>query len=355
MTVLSVLDQSPVPQGSTPAEALADTVALAQVVERLGYRRYWLAEHHNTASLAASAPEVLAACVAARTSSIRVGAGGVLLPYYSPLKVAEAWRTLEALFPGRIDLGIGRASGADEAGAAALGQGPGAPQDASYPDKLANLVGFLDDRLDPHDPLAEVRTMLDGPGVRAMPDGSGPPQVWVLGSSSDGSALAADMGLRFCFAHFISPGFGPQVVAAYRRRFRATRMCPVAVAAVAVSVVCAETDAEAQRLATSADIWRLHPEGAERGPLLSIEEAQAYPLGDLERLLLDQDRAKRVVGAPDRVRDHLEGLTGAYGVEELVVLTVCHDLRSRQRSYELLAAALGLEGTSPDGEGAPAV
>lgn len=355
MIALSVLDQSPVPQGSTPAQALADTVALAKVAERLGYRRYWLAEHHNTASLAASAPEVLAACVAARTSSIRVGAGGVLLPYYSPLKVAEAWKTLEALFPGRIDLGIGRASGADEAGAAALGQRPGAPDDAPYPDKLANLVGFLDDRLDSEDPLAEVRAMLDGPGVRAMPDGSGAPQVWVLGSSSDGSALAADMGLRFCFAHFISPGFGPQVVDAYRRRFRPTQRCPVAAAAVAVSVVCADTDAEAQRLATSADIWRLHPEGSERGPLLSVEEAQAYPLGDLQRLLLDQDRVKRVVGAPDRVRNALEDLTGAYGVDDLVVLTVCHDPEARQRSYELLAAALGLEGTNPGGAGTPAV
>ncbi|MGI8759417.1 MAG: LLM class flavin-dependent oxidoreductase [Acidimicrobiales bacterium] len=330
MTALSVLDQSPVPSGSTAATALHDTLALAQAAERLGYRRYWLAEHHNTISLAGTAPEVLAAAVASRTSSIRVGAGGVLLPYYSPLKVAEAFRVLHALFPGRIDLGIGRTPGADAVAAAALQRGVSALDDEHHPDQVADLVGFLHDRTGPDHRFA---------GVRAMPDGAGAPGVWVLGSSSYSASLAAGMGLSYSFAHFISPAHGPQIMAAYRDRFRPSSFSPAPRASVGVSVICAETDAEAERLATSQDRWRLRPEGAERGPLLSVEEAQAAPVPELEQVLMTQHRSRRLTGAPDRVRDSLRSLAGAYGVDELVVVTICHDPKARLRSYELLAEA----------------
>lgn len=333
--LLSVLDQSPVPSGSSATAALGDTVALAQAAERLGYHRYWLAEHHNSASLAGTAPEILAACVASRTSSIRVGAGGVLLPYYSPLKVAEVFRTLHALFPGRIDLGVGRAAGADPVAAAALQHGPGALGDDAHPGQVADLAAFL---LGPgpgsDHPFA---------GVAARPESPGAPELWVLGSSSYGSSLAAGAGLAFCYAHFVSPDFGPQVVAAYRRRFSPSERCPAPRATVGVSVVCAETDAEAERLAISGDIWRLRPEGPERGPLLPVEEAEAYTVTALERVLLAQHRERRVVGAPERVRAELSRLAHAYGVDELVVLTVCHDPAARLRSYELLADAFALE------------
>lgn len=336
MIALSVVDQSPVPQGSTPGQALADTVALAQTVERLGYRRYWLAEHHNSASLAGTAPEVLAAHVASRTTAIRIGAGGVLLPYYRPLKVAEAFRVLHALFPGRIDLGLGRAAGADAAAADALRYEPEAVTDKEYPARVAEVVALLHDAND------------DGPlggEVRARPEGPGAPEVWVLSSSSYGAGLAAGLGLRFCFAHFVTPAYGAQTVAGYRRRFRPSLQCPEPVAALSVSVVCADTDTEAERLALSQDVWRLRPEGAGRGPLLAVAEAEAQPVTSLERVQLAQDRAKRIVGAPDRVQAALLGLADDHGVDEVVVLTVCHDPAARRRSYELLADAFGL--TSP--------
>ena len=333
MTVLSVVDQSPIPKGSTGADALRETVVLAQEADRLGYLRYWLAEHHNTASFAGTAPEVLAAHVASRTSSIRVGAGGILLSHYSPLKVAETFRTLEALFPGRIDLALGRTPGGDDLASTALQRGPGGPGDEQYPEQVADLIGFLRATLGSDHRFA---------GVRAMPDGPEVPDVWVLGSSSYGAALAAGMGLPFSFAHFVSPRFGPQVMAAYRRRFRPSPLCPAPAASVGVSVLCAETDAEADRLVISDDVLHLRSEGVERGCLLPVEEAEAHPLTGLERELMAQHRLKRIVGAPDKVRAMLLNLADAYGVDELVVRTVTHDPKARARSYELLAAAFDL-------------
>ncbi len=327
---LSVLDQVPVPAGSSSVEALAASVRLAQAAERLGYRRYWVAEHHNTASLASSAPEVLVAHVAACTSSIRVGAGGVLLSHYSPLKVAEVFRTLHALHPDRIDLGVGRAAGTDEMTAAALASGPGALGDEHHGDQVATLLGFVHDRLSADHPFARVL---------AAPRSTGAPEVWILGSSSYGSSLAANLGLPFAFAHFVAPDFSSQLVASYRRRFRPSRVCPVPRVALGVAVVCADTDAEAERLALSQDVWRLRPEGVERGPLLSVEDAAAQPLSALERVQLAQQRNRRLVGAPDRVRVVLEELSRRTAADELAVLTICHDPGARLRSYELLAEA----------------
>jgi luciferase family oxidoreductase group 1 len=328
---LSVLDQAPVPDGSTAAEALQQTLALARATEALGYRRYWVAEHHGTRSLAATAPEVLVGAVAGATSSIRVGSGGVLLSHYSPLKVAEVFRTLAALHPGRIDLGIGRTPGADPVTEAALQYLPGVPGDERYPDKVVDLIGFLHDRLEAEHPFA---------AVRAMPDGVPAPAVWMLGSSSHSGAAAAYLGQRFAFAHFITPAFGPRVVDAYRRGFQPSEEVPAPEALVAVGVVCAETDAEATRLARSAEVWGLRPEGTERGPLLSPEDAAARTLTDLEEAKVAQSRAARIVGGPARVRDELLALAAAYGVHELMLVTVCHDAGARRRSYELVAEAL---------------
>ncbi len=330
---LGVLDQSPVPEGSTPGEALDRTVELARATEAMGYRRFWVAEHHNTTSLAATAPEIMVGAVAAATSSIRVGSGGVMLGHYSPLKVAETFRTLAALHPGRIDLGVGRTAGADPVAEAALQYLPGVPGDEQYVDKVADLVGFLRDRLEPGHPFESVR---------AMPQGVVAPEVWVLGSSSHGGAVAAYLGLPFVFAHFITSAFGPQVLAAYRRGFQRSDACPEPRAAVAVAAVCADTDAEAERLGRPADIWRLRPEGAERGPLLSPEAAAAVTLTSLEEAKVAQGRAAMVVAGPERARRELAALAGAYGVDELLVVTVCHDPASRLRSYELLAGAFDL-------------
>lgn len=328
---LSVLDQAPVPDGSTAAEALQHTIALAGATEALGYHRYWVAEHHGTPSLAATAPEIMVGAVASATSTIRVGSGGVLLSHYSPLKVAETFRTLCALHPGRIDLGVGRTPGADPLTEAALQYLPGVPGDERYVDKVVDLLGFLSDRLEPGHPFE---------GVRAMPDGVPAPALWMLGSSSHSGAVAAYLGQPFAFAHFITPAFGPQVVEAYRRGFEpsATQAAPAVL--VAVGVICAETGAEARRLARSAEIWGLRPEGAERGPLLSPEDAAARTLTELEEAKVAQSRAARVVGDPQRVAEGLTALAGSYGVDELMLVTVCHDAGARRRSYELVAEAL---------------
>ncbi|MGH9069789.1 MAG: LLM class flavin-dependent oxidoreductase [Acidimicrobiales bacterium] len=375
MIVLSVLDESPVPAGSSASEALRATLSLAKATEALGYRRYWLAEHHNTASIAGTSPEVLVAHVASHTTTIRVGAGGVLLPYYSPLHVAEAFRTLHTLFPDRVDLGLGRAAGADVHAAAALLQGRPEASTEEHRQRVAEVAALVNGgalgggpstngnarvtvRAMPGQPAvpgpavpgpavpgpAVPGPAVPGPAVPgpAVPGPAVPgpgPQVWVLGSSSDGAGLAAELGLPFCFAHFVSPAFGSQVMELYRRSFQPSAEHPSPVAAVAVSALCAETAELAERLATSQAIWRLRPEGGERGPLLSPEEAGAYPLSDLERLLIDQDAAKSFVGTASQVSGRLAALADAFGVAELVVRTVCHDPVQRLRSYELLAAA----------------
>ena len=331
---LSVLDQCPVPAGTSPAEALADCVALGVAAEQLGYRRYWVAEHHNTLSLASASPEIVVASVAARTTSIRVGSGGVLLPHYSPLKVAESFRLLDALYPGRVDLGVGRTAGTDPLTEAALQYRPGALGDEHFAQKVEDLVGFVDDSLDPSHPYA---------GVRAVPRGPGGPEVWILGSSSQGAACAAYMGLPFAFAHFISAQFGPQVMQGYRRGFTPSVRLAEPRSAVAVSVLCADTEAEASRLAISAAAWGLRPEGAERGPLLPPGEATAG-LSSVERARFGQRRAGMVVGSPGQVCAALIDLARDFGVDEMMVLTVCHDPSARLRSYELLAEALGPRG-----------
>jgi len=326
MLRLSVLDQSPVSSGSTPATALAETVALAQVAERLGYTRYWLAEHHGTPGLAGTAPEVLAARVAAATATIRVGAGGILLSHYSPRKVAETFAVLAALFPGRIDLGLGRADGASPATAAALQAGAeGAHR--PFGQKLVDLL----DRLEKAD--------------ATLPAGDGP-QPWLLASSSDGAAAAAALGLPLCFAHFISTGFGPQIVARYRAEFQPSARREWSEAMIAVAVICAPTDAEAERLATSVEVWRLASEDG-RGPVPSPEEAAARPRTALEQATITQRRKGLVVGGPDRVTDTLTRLAAEFDVEELFVLTVCHDPTARLRSYQLLAEAFELAPPDP--------
>ncbi len=330
--ILSVLDQSPVTSGSTPRDALAETVALSIEAERLGYHRYWLAEHHGTPGLAGSAPEIMVGLVAAATSSIRVGSGGVLLSHYSPLKVAEVFRVLHALFPGRIDIGIGRATGGSERAAAALGTGPEPSGLDEFARKVADLAGFIEGGLEKDHPYRSVE---------AVPVSPGSPELWLLGSSSDGAGCAAALGLSLCFAHFITPAYGPQILAKYRRHFQASGPERHPQASVGVSVVCADTDAAAERLAKSVDVWRLTPQ-VDRGLLPSVEEAEAVPLTDKDRARITQNRARFLVGDPERVRSELIKIAEAFAVEELVVLTICHDPKARRRSYELLAEAFGL-------------
>jgi luciferase family oxidoreductase group 1 len=273
----------------------------------------------------------MVATVAAATESIRVGAGGVMLPHYSPLKVAEQFHVLEALHPGRIDLGIGRAPGGDPMSAAAL-RIPTHEGDR-FPNQVQDLIGYLEDRLDPRHPFARVR---------ATPEPSGgTPPVWMLGSSDYGAAVAAVLGTGFSFAHFINPNGGPEVVSDYRSRFQPSPTFPRPVASVGVNVICAATSEEALRLAASVRLWRRRLRMGDPGPVPTVEEA----LEELGERALERPRdgeRRLVIGSPVEVRVELEELAERYGVDELVVLTLCHDHSARVRSYELLAGEFAL-------------
>jgi luciferase family oxidoreductase group 1 len=330
---LSVLDQSPIRSGGTASDAIQETLELAQICERLGYHRYWLAEHHSSPGLAGTTPEVLIGQVAARTARIRVGSGGVMLQHYSALKVAENFRMLETLFPGRIDLGIGRAPGSDQRTSRALKHGSGAPGLDGFPDQIADVLGFLHDALPADHPFA---------GVRAMPAGPTVPEVWLLGSSDASAALAAHYGLAFSFAHFISDEGGAEVAQAYRRYFRPSPSLAAPRVSVAVFVVCAETDAEAMRLARSRELFLLRLYTNRLAPYPSVEEAEAYPYTERELEIVRNVRGRTVAGSPDRVRAHLLEHAAAYGADEIVAVTITHDAKARVRSYELLADAFGL-------------
>jgi luciferase family oxidoreductase group 1 len=336
MPTLSVLDQSPIRAGGTPAQAIAETVELARRCERWGYRRYWLAEHHSSQGLAGTAPEVLIARVAAATSSMRVGSGGVMLSHYSPLKVAEAFRVLEALYPGRIDCGIGRAPGSDYRTMIALQAGPGASGIERFPNQVQDLLAFLADELPPGHPFL---------GVHAEPRGTSMPDPWLLGSSDGSAALAAYFGTAFSFAHFITDEGGPEVMQAYGEHFRPSRWRAAPEGSIGVFVICAETEAAAKRLALSRDLSRLRLEQGRFGPVPPVEEAEAHPYTEQERQRIAHNRRRQVVGDPRQVKQRLLELGALYGVDEFVVVTITYDFAARLRSYELLAEAFGLSAT----------
>ncbi|HKF73142.1 MAG TPA: LLM class flavin-dependent oxidoreductase [Stellaceae bacterium] len=332
--ILSVLDQSPVRAGGTAADAFNETIALAQAAERWGYHRYWLAEHHATEGLAGAAPEVLIARVAAATSAMRVGSGGVMLSHYSPLKVAEQFRVLETLYPGRIDLGIGRAPGSDPVTDRALQAGPGAIGAEYYPSQVRDLLGYLGDGLPADHPFARIRV---------TPEPSGRPEVWLLGSSDQSALVAAYLGCAYSFAHFITDQGGVEVMAAYRNRFRPSAHLAAPLGSIGVFVLCADTEAEALRFAQSRDLWRLRLDQGYLGPVPSIADAEAHPYNREERLRIAMNRRRMVIGAPEQVKARIVELAERYGVDEIVAVTICHAFAPRLRSYELLAQAFALQ------------
>jgi luciferase family oxidoreductase group 1 len=329
---LSVLDQSPIREGGTPAQAIAETLELAQLCDRLGYRRYWLAEHHNTVGLAGSAPEILIGRVAQLTRYLRVGSGGVMLSHYSAFKVAESFRMLETLYPGRIDLGVGRAPGSDQRTARALAAGPGALGIEYFPNQVMDLMNFLEDSVAADHPFH---------GVHAEPRGPGLPELWILGSSDQSAAYAAHFGLPFSFAHFITEQGGGPVTRAYRRQYRPSARYPEPQASIGVFVICAATDDEAWRLAASRDLWILRLRLGRPGRVPTPEEALSYPYTPQEQIIVEFNRQRTIAGAPRTVRSRLEALAEEYEADELVVVTITYDFAARKRSYELLAEAFG--------------
>ena len=333
MLRLSVLDQSTVVTGRSPDTSIRESIALAQHAEALGYERYWVAEHHNSDSIAGSAPEVLMAAVAATTQRIRIGSAGVMLPHYSALKVAEQFRVLEAIAPGRIDLGLGRAPGSDGRTAHALN-----PNSASaaehFPSAVRDLLHWL-----AGEKLVEGHPFRD---IVAQPQGPTTPEVWVLGSSDFGAQVAAYFGLPHCFAHFISERGAAEALRMYRETYRPSARHPEPLGAVCVWALVAETEAEASRLFSSRALARLNRDRGIFAPLMSPEEAEAYPYTDAERTHIARIRERAIFGTPNVVAGKLRELASECGVEEIAVLTTTHDPVARRQSYTLLAREFGM-------------
>jgi luciferase family oxidoreductase group 1 len=334
---LSILDVSPVGSGFTPRQALLNTIDLAQLADQLGYARYWLAEHHNTPGIASSVPELMIGQVAAATTRLRVGAGGMMLPNHSPLKVAECFRLLEALFPARIDLGLGRAPGTDQLTALALRRSRAALTADDFPEQVDELLGFLGNSFAEDHPFRQIN---------AVPRGLATPQLWILGSSDYGARYAARHGLGFAFAHHINPAGAVEMLRLYRAHFQPSPALSAPRAILGVSVVCADTDAHAEEVASSVDLAWLRMEQGRRDVFPSIAEATAYPYTPAERERIRANRARHQVGGPKTIRQRLTKLADQAQADELMVLSLIHDHENRRRSYALLAEAFGL-GASP--------
>jgi luciferase family oxidoreductase group 1 len=329
---LSVLDQSPIAEGSTGAGALRNSIDLAQCAEEAGYHRYWVAEHHGTPMLACASPEVLIGAIAASTGRIRVGSGGVMLPHYSPLKVAETFSMLSALYPDRIDLAVGRAPGSDPLTAFALQRDRRHPAPDDFPQQLAELLAYVWDRM-PADHRFARLTALPGRPAR--------PEVWLLGSSPQSGEWAAELGLPYAFADFINPR-GAAIAAHYRQHFTTSVVNPAPQVTAAAWVLCAETDAEAERLASSSRMaFTLFLQGT-LIPVPAVDTALDFLArhpGSVEAL---GRRRRSIVGSPATVRSGIEELAAEYAADEVMIVTITHDHAARRRSYELIAQAFGV-------------
>jgi len=331
MTLLSILDQSPVIAGHTAADAIAATIELAQLGDDLGYTRYWCAEHHGLRGVCNPCPEVLLARLGSVTKRIRIGSGGVMLPYYSPFKLAEQFMMLEALFPNRVDLGVGRAPGGDMRTAQAVAAGEYNRGDL-FPQQVQELVALMDGTVPPTSPAS---------GVILQPQIETRPELWVLGSSDFGGMLAAQLGLRFSFAHFINAHFGHLVAKAYRERFEPGHEAQPYLAC-AVFVICAETEQEAADLEKAVDLRRVQMALGLNAPIPTIEQGLAQEYGEREQLVIDREKPRSIVGTPESVTERLLALEANFAADELIVLTVAGSYKARLRSYELLAQAFQL-------------
>jgi luciferase family oxidoreductase group 1 len=333
---LSVLDQSPVSEGSTGGQALHNTLDLARLADDLGYHRYWVAEHHGGPSLAGPSPEVLVGPIASATERIRVGSGGVMLPHYSPLKVAESFSILSGLYPGRIDLGIGRAAGTDPLTTFALQRDRREPAPDDFPQQLAELLAYLEDQMPKDHPFARLAKTLPG-----RPES---PEVWLLGSSQQSAIWAAELGLPYSFADFINRQ-GAAIAADYREHFaRDTHRLPEPRTSVGAWVIAADSDEEAERLAASGAMMMTL---LRRGQLIPVPPtAKALRFVESEGIDLrnPHGRRRRIVGSPETVKAGIEAVAEEYGAEEVIVVTITHEHAARRRSYELIAEAFGLAG-----------
>jgi luciferase family oxidoreductase group 1 len=327
---LSVLDQSVISKGDSASTALQNTVKLAQVTEELGYTRFWVAEHHNTNGIAGSSPEILISHIASNTRKIRVGSGGVLLPQYSPFKIAENFKVLEALFPNRIDAGIGRSPGGSPSTRMALTDGIRKSLN-EFPRQVKDLQGYLLNQLPGEHPFHDVKAY---PIIESLPE------MWILGITHRGARLAAEHGTAFTYGHFITPGNGVRALDYYYTHFQTSPFLQKPKTNVCVFVVCAKTQEEAEELALSQDLWLL---GVERGidtRIPSVEEAKKISLTAEERMKLQQNRRRMIIGTPQKVKTELNRLSEIYQSDEFMIITNIYDFQAKMNSYILIANEL---------------
>jgi len=325
---LSVLDQSPIREGGSAAEAISETVELAGLCEQWGYYRYWVAEHHASKGFAGCSPEVLLSRLGAETCRMRIGSGGVMLPHYSPYKVAENFKLLASMYPGRLDLGVGRAPGSSQFISAVLAYGsPVGPE--YFPAKVADLQAFLHDTT-PHTPGLE--------NARAYPVVDTVPELWILGSSQDSAILAAQMGLRYSFAYFINPDIDPDIFNLYRKRFQPGACLETPHTSLCVSMICADTEAEAKRLALSRKLWfaSLVTQNGDRA-FPSVTEAEQHVYSEREQAALESHFRSALAGTAQQVKTGLLEMAARFGADELMVVSITYDFEARCRSHQLLA------------------
>ena len=333
MIPLSILDLSPITTATPGSAALRNSLDLARLADRLGYKRYWVAEHHNLANIASSSPEIMIGQIAAATTHLRVGSGGVMLPNHAPLMVAERFKVLEALFPGRIDLGLGRAPGTDPVTSYALRARQDPRQGDDFLERFQELLLFERNAFPENHPFRNVH---------AVPADVALPPIWLLGSSGYSAELAAAIGRGFAFAHHFADYDAVSAMLSYREHFKPSPALAKPYAILGSAVIAADTDAEAQRLASSADLHYARRAKGEYLPLASPDEAAAYPYTPIDLLRIAHHRTRLLVGDIERVKDRLLALIDSTRADEVMITTMVYDHAARKHSYELLAAAFAL-------------
>jgi len=326
---LSILDLVPVPSGTSASSAVRASIDLAQLAERCGYTRYWISEHHSMPAIASSAPEILLARIGALTERIRIGSGGIMLPNHAPLRVAEIFHTLEALYPGRIDLGLGRAPGSDQRASRALRAGSG----EQFADLLNEMIGLSRGSLRPGHPYQ---------GVTVSPSDAPLPPIWILGSSGASAHVAGAAGMGYSFASHFSPVPAEPALRRYRGAFQPSAGFESPHAILGISAICAPTDEEAERLAATVDLMWLRLRKGQFLPLPSPEEALAYEYSDMERAAIDENRSRHVIGSPENVREQIQARIADGEPDEVMIVSNIHDPAARLRSYELIAQAMDI-------------
>ncbi|MGD6942973.1 LLM class flavin-dependent oxidoreductase [Cytobacillus gottheilii] len=322
---LSVLDQSVLSSGNTAQETLQNTTALAQLTEQLGFVRFWVAEHHNSDGIAGTSPEILIAHLAAHTKKIKIGSGGVLLPQYSPFKVAENFKVLESLYPGRIDLGIGRSPGGNAETRLALTDGIRKSLN-EFPRQVRDLQYYL-----------QKQQKLNSEEVLAYPLTKTVPDLWLLGITHRGARLAAEYGTAFTFGHFISPVNGKRATEYYYKHFQPSPLLDKPQANICIFVICANTQEEAEEMALSQDMWLLSIAKGESTKILSPEEARKKVLTAEDYSIIKENRKRMVIGTKDRVREQLLRLSELYQTEEFMIICNVYSFEDKVKSYELTA------------------